>query len=709
MFKKLRLFLCLLALTPIGCLPLIANESKPPVLQAELISENESINPGEPFWVAILLNLEKGWHIGWKNAGEAGLPTSIQWDLPEGYTAEETRFPTPERFSEMGMTAYGYEGSVVFLTRITPPPHTQLNDTTLNATVKYVACGTSCKPGDAKISLSLPANVTLPENTQKTILFNQWKNQLPHQNIETPAFIDNKEHSLVLPFTYDGLFNEVLFYPEEEGVVDQDSIATVDKTDEGWSLHLPVTSDLLEHPHDVNGLIVVKGENKKLLYSSEIHLSPTIENNTPISNEPPTSLWLIIGGAFLGGLILNLMPCVLPVLSLKVLGVVNSTNKTQREKRLSGWAYLTGVVVSFWGLAGIILGLKSAGTELGWGFQLQDPLFVGMLTTLFFVMALNLYGLFEMGTSFSSVGQKANNKGALVSSFLNGVLATVVATPCTGPFLGTALGVAATLSPIGCLAIFTSMACGMALPFVLVTFFPFMAKFLPKPGAWMETFKQLMGFLLMGAVLWLLWVFGAQQSIISLYQVLFALLVMAIASWVFGHFGNLMRTRPVRYTAKAIAALIAIGSLYLTVDASKSPYSPSNTEIVSNEELWEPYNADKVEKLHREGTPVLIDFTAKWCLICQANHFVLNRPDVLDALKKRNVVLMQADWTRQDEMITKALKKYGRNAVPVYVLYDNDPKHEPVILPQMLTEKILMDNLHEMTVQAQFETKNAVH
>jgi len=401
-------------------------------------------------------------------------------------------------------------------------------------------------------------------------------------------------------------------------------------------------------------------------------------------------------------MILNLMPCVLPVMSFKVMSFVKMAGQSRSLTLKHGIMFSVGVLLSFWALATVMLVLRAYGQAVGWGFQLQEPLFVVILASLLFIFALNLFGLFEWGTFFASwAGQtqaeKAQQTTGYTGSFLNGVLATAVATPCTGPFLGSAVGFAVTLPAWKSLLIFSSLGLGMSFPYLLLAAFPSFLRFMPKPGAWMEVFKQLMGFLLLATVLWLMWVFSAQTNAFSLICLLAGFLCFAIGAWIYGR-----GCTPVTPKKKQVLALaFVVLFVFAGVKAILFPHaawdgegSSSISSTAGNEWAgWEDFSPERLAELRLEGKPVLIDFTAKWCLICQANHMVLASDKVKTQLDKAGVVKMRADWTRSDPVITEHLSRYGRNSVPLYLLFGPNGNEEPLILPQVLTADIVTDHL----------------
>ena len=405
----------------------------------------------------------------------------------------------------------------------------------------------------------------------------------------------------------------------------------------------------------------------------------TLDTYTEITQ---VTFWQSLLFAFLGGVLLNAMPCVFPVLGIKVMGFVNQAGSNPAKIRQHGWIFTLGILLSFWLLSIVLIVLRSSGEKLGWGFQLQNPYFNASLIILLFTFGLNLLGVFEWGNSFIGTGAKIQRKEGLIGTFFSGVLATVVATPCTGPFMGTALGYALSLSAEGIFAIFTSLAIGLSFPYLVLSFYPTWTKLLPRPGAWMIFWKELLAFPLFATVVWLLWVFGNQTNIDSLIRMLFALLFIGLMAWVWKKGLNPIHT----FTKKTVTSFFILALLIFSILLAISAAKVSET---SNSDLdWEPYSSDRIEELNSEGKSVYVDFTAKWCLQCQVNKRLVFQSKeteaVIRAFRKNNVVLMVADWTQKDPEITKALENLGRAGVPLNVLF-NPSLEEPVILPSILS------------------------
>lgn len=700
----LYFFLALLA-TPLQAS--LTQSTEEPV-RAELFAEDESIQPGRPFWVGIELKMAEGWDTYWVNPGDSGFPTQVEWQLPEGFQASPLYWPFPKKFTTDSLVAFGYTDTVVLLSKITPPQHlTTSQKVEIGAQVNWLACKDACIPGGMHVSLPLVVNDAAPQvQADQVTRFTEARQALPQvlDAGKEQLTVEAQKEALVLNFKPAGqmqAIEELLFIPEEGELIDYAAPQNLKKENDTISLHVKRASTEKEFPSHVKGVLIVseKGNQRAIQIDKD-----TAALSAAPSHENVSSVGMALAFAFLGGLILNVMPCVLPVIALKIFGFV----KMAQQRRLTifkhGVVFSLGVLISFWILSGILLVLRAYGEGVGWGFQLQEPVFVAVLATILFLLGLSLFGLFEMGTSLISLGQKAKTSAAtspIGSSFMSGVLATLVATPCTGPLLGPALGFAMTLPTLKALTIFTSMGLGMAFPYLLFSAFPALVRYLPKPGNWMITFKQLMGFLMMATVVWLVWVFGAETDNMATFILLGSFLLIAIGAWIFGHWAAPSRSKLTRVFATLAAALLFLvggGATIMTAKQHREMFlAPGDGTRLIADHGWEMYSEERLETLRQQGVPVFIDFTAKWCLICQANKVTLHSSDVQKAFNEKGVVTMIADWTKKDPSITKELEKLGRTGVPVYALYPGDPALLPHILPQTLTGKVVQDYLNRLT------------
>jgi thiol:disulfide interchange protein DsbD len=705
--KNFRLFPLLLLFVVIS-VGLCGQSARTEHVEATLITEVSAMAPGEPFWVGLKLHMQPHWHIYWRNAGDAGLPTSISWTLPEGFSAGEIQWPYPKIFKFDIFVNYGYGDDVLLPVQITPPATLKPGEEiTLMAKADWLVCEDICVPETVELSLTLPVANQAVANETVLDLFAETRAKLPIRlpdwGVSVNIIGDSLLFKIVPPKWYNGNPGKIHFFPYDDFVINNGSEQIYQKVPDGYILKTAVSPERGEPLKQVRGILVSEngwrgGGSEKAL---EIDLKPGETTQVTAGKSGLTSLWWALLFAFVGGMILNLMPCVLPVLSLKILGFVQQAGEERSKLLTHGIVFTIGVLVSFWGLAGILLLLRAGGEQLGWGFQLQSPGFIVVLSIFMFLFGLNLFGVFEVGTSLSGVGQDAASRSDYLGSFISGVTATVVATPCTAPFMGSALGFALSQPPMASMAIFTALGLGMALPYVILSASPGLLKFIPKPGPWMETLKQFMGFLLMATVIWLLFVLDGQVGSMGVLVTLLALLVASFGAWILGKWGTMMMPGTTRLIARVIALTLIVSSAWLTINtlAVAQPSDRGNSQIKNSTEHdgWIPFSPETVAKLRADGKPVFIDFTASWCLSCQVNKKIaLNDAAVKAAFEQKGVTKVIADWTSKDDTITQALAAFGRNSVPLYVLYGSDPNSEPIILPELLTPGIVLDALEKI-------------
>jgi thiol:disulfide interchange protein len=696
---------------------------------AELVSAQASIQPGQPFWVALKLTHDEHWHSYWINAG-TGYPTSITWTLPEGFTAGPIVWPAPHTVKDTSgkITGNGYEGTVFLFTQITPPANvTPSASVTLKAAAEWLMCKDSCMPGDAQLELTRPVKTEKSEPDMSIArLFNNAFAELPAKASDWAFSAQRDGAKITLRITprAEGNAHEFseLHYFDEAGVVDYSVPQTVRKEGKTFVLEMTAASDAAADAPGLKGVLtaangfggmfpsrgalmdepfVVK-EPIKAAAATGASIAPQSggDGAPPSSgNAAPAAGGSLIGTLFLafaGGLILNLMPCVFPVLGIKIMGFVNQSGSDKSKVVQHGLVFAAGVLVSFWALAGALLALRSGGAQLGWGFQLQSPAFVFGMATFLLIFALNMSGLFEVGLSATGAGANLQTKEGLAGSFFTGALATLVATPCSAPFLAPALGAALTLSAIESLLVFTAIAVGLALPYLLLSIFPQAIKMLPRPGAWMETFKQLMAFPLYATVGWLLWVLAGQTSgdDNALLNIVFGFVLVAMAAWAYGRFGQSYGKPARQLTGKLAAALLFVAGLYVgwPKEAVAAPVAGAQAGY---QVAWEKWSPDAIASAQKAGRFVYVDFTARWCATCQTNKAtVFHSDEVLTEFAKKNVVLLRADWTNRDPLITAELARWNRSAVPFNLIYAPN-KSDPVVLPELLTPGKVLDALNE--------------
>jgi len=562
-------------------------------VKVEVLPDTTAVVVGQNFRVGVLLEMEPGWHVYYKDPGQLGKPTSVSWRLPERFQSGELNWPPPTQFQADGFTSYGYEGSVFLWTTVTVPNTVKPGDqVAIRADLQFLACKDVCMPGSATAESTLP-------------------------------------------------------------VVASASQATAANSD-----RFSVSKGVLERVHS---------QSEKSFAAF---------------------LWALIS-AFIGGMLLNLMPCVLPVLGLKVRSIIIGGSTTRGEAIRRGLAYTTGTLATFQALALVVIIAKLAGHAIGWGFQFQQPLFLIGLAVLMTVFSLSLFGLFFVQVSAGSeqldkLAQAGGSRGA----FFEGILATLLSTPCTAPFLGTALGFAFSQPWWAIVLIFLLVSLGLSAPYLLLSAYPQLLSRLPKPGAWMERFKELMGFAMLGSVVWVLSVLGTLSGAGMVVRTLVVLLVSSLGAWLIAHFANGSRKRKViTWTA---ALILALGSAYLTLAPAIA--HPQHQQPASTQESFTPR---ELERHLAAGQVVLVDFTADWCLTCKVNErAVLGSQSVKDSLKQTNAVVLRADWTDGDDQITELIHKFGRSGVPLYVIFSPNRPDQPLVLPEVLTPQMVVDGLH---------------
>ncbi|MBK1878908.1 protein-disulfide reductase DsbD family protein [Pelagicoccus mobilis] len=674
-------------------------------VEAELVADVAAIRPGQEFQLALRLKMDPHWHVYWINPGDTGLVPEISWELPEGFEVAGMEFPVPHRIPTPPLMSYGYEDEIFLLMRAKAPESLEPGEVVrLNGHASWLVCEEACIPGDAKLGLELlvseSGETLAPAEYAREIA--ETRSELPHEAEGGVLATEDLGDTLVVSLQWDGLegveLKEPYFYVEQISVADSAKEQSFDLVGNVLRVAIP-KSEYFEAPeagysgllYSGNGFAAAGG-----LEAVRFHVAGDI---AAIGGAGGTGSGLGAGSfeigfaqallyAFLGGMILNLMPCVFPVLSIKVLGFVQQSGEDKGKVLKHGVAFTVGVLVSFWILAGTLIGLRAAGDSLGWGFQLQQPEFVVVMLVVMFLFGLSMAGVFEMGTSAIGLQGKVKSEG-YTGSFFSGVIATAVATPCTGPFMGQALGYALTLSAFQSLTIFSFLALGMAAPYLVLSANPALINKLPRPGAWMETFKQVMAFPMFATCIWLIWLLGAHMGNDGLLLVLGGLLVVAIGAWIYGRWSTPMRKRTTQRIASALALLTVLGGIWMML--------PKDHAEAEGELPWQAYSPELVDRLSAGGKPVFVDFTADWCLTCKANEVRLFGSDkVLDRIEKMDVQLVQADWTKKDSVITKALAKYGRSSVPLYLLYDGKPGSEPKVLPQVLSPDAFLDSLDEI-------------
>jgi thiol:disulfide interchange protein/DsbC/DsbD-like thiol-disulfide interchange protein len=704
-----RLFMLLLVVSfPfIVVSPTLAQPVSTPHVEAELVTEKASIAPGETVWTGLRLKMIEGWHTYWRHPGDSGVATTIDWRLPPGLTAGEIHWPYPQAISFGPLTSYGYEGEVMLLVPITAASDAPTGTTAqIFADVYWMVCEEVCIPEEVVLPLTLPIGLEpAAPDPQISAAFERSLSMLPAADSgwKSRAVARGDRFMLRLePPPGVAPHDDLRFFSTEGPLLEYAAPQKVTTGDGFITMELVRSPYLNDTPTRITGVLVspagltAAGDpaiELEIDLGEAATLAAMLEGG---GNGLPVSLWFALGLAFVGGMILNLMPCVFPVVSLKILGFVQMSGDEPRRLRLHGLSFAGGVVVAFWALAGLLLLLRAAGEEIGWGFQLQSPGFVAAMAFLLFGLGLSLAGVMDIGSSLTRLGGAERGHGTFRSSMFNGMLATVVATPCTAPFMGAALGFAMTQPAAASLLIFTSLAAGMAAPYVALSTWPYLLRFLPRPGAWMVRFKQAMAFPLFATVAWLVWVFGIQTEVDGVLRLLIGLTLLALAAWIWGQWSTLSSPPRARWTARAVGGAFLISGLLIAGAAEPVSGEVSGTQTAARTSgiEWEPWSADRVSELRAAGTPVFIDFTAAWCLSCKVNERVaFSSTEVHELVKDRGVAMLKADWTSRDPEITRALAEFGRSGVPLYVLYGTDPFAAPRLLPEILSPGILSSAL----------------
>ena len=667
-------------------------------VRAELLAwAPDGITPGKPVWLGLQIAHQPEWHTYWKNPGDSGLPTMLDVKLPVGITAGDIAWPTPKKILIGTLANYGYEGTVLLPVPLTVASGFNADQLDIKLKASWLVCRKECIPQEGEFALSLPVkSSTASSGAAFAATFAA--TPAPQAVGSSQITVEGRALTVSLTGLPAALQGKTLaLYPETGAITEPAAAWTQAWNGAVWTASLPLSPLRTDSPGALPLVVAADGDAVRIdvpvtgawpATAPVAHVPPALQaalkanaaaGAAPIQTGPssaaPITFWVALFGAFIGGMILNLMPCVFPVLAIKVVSFVKVTDQAARVR--TGLAYTVGVVLSFLALGGLLLALRSAGESLGWGFQLQSPAVVATLAVLFTLMGLNLAGLFEFGNFLPSRVASLQAKNPTVNSFLSGILATAIASPCTAPFMGASLGYAVGLPAVEALAIFGAIGVGMALPYLVASAVPAVARALPRPGAWMVTFKHLMAFPMFATVVWLVWVLGQQSGIDGAGALLGLLVLLALALWALGLTG---RTRTV-FASLSIATLAistwAIGPNVLkTIDSSAS--------AVASTDRWQPWEPGRVDQLTASGQSVFVDFTAAWCVTCQYNKkTTLSNADVLADIDAKKVVLLRADWTRRDPAVTAALGQLGRSGVPVYVIYK--PGRAPVVLSEILS------------------------
>jgi thiol:disulfide interchange protein/DsbC/DsbD-like thiol-disulfide interchange protein len=724
---------CAALVAVLSALELAAQPASPPRdpsphSDAVLVAEAATVMPGKTVTVGVRLTLDPGWHTYWTNPGDAGLPLEVRWNLPDGVVAGPLRFPTPRLTPQPPLMSYGYESEVFVLSEITVPA-TATPGTTINiaGNAEWLACADVCLPASGQLALSLPVSASAGAPTRWSGAISSTRASLPvaAAHWRTHSWTTDAGYTLAIiagdmPRTMAAPY----FFVDSASILEHAAPQRVARAGDTLIFSLPRAQLSPVQAAALRGTLTPNTDDpapRGWLVSAAVNARPPAALReravalladvsarqyggvrTPGTEslaaatalpDPGADMTLLaaVCFAFIGGLLLNLMPCVFPVLSIKVLSLLEQRGNSGRSQaRTHGLSFTAGVLVSFWVLAGVLMALRAGGAHLGWGFQLQSPVVVSLLALLLFALGLNLSGVFEIGLSLTRLG----NAGAGTryrDSFLTGTLAVLVAAPCTAPFMGAALGFALVQPALIGLLVFTALALGLALPFALLAAVPAWLRFLPRPGPWLETLKQFFAFPLYATVVWLLWVLGQQAGIDALAVVLLAMIGLAMGAWWWAR-----GVRAASTTTRAVAGVVMLSAIAAAWFGAARATPPSTVAAVIPG--WEPWSEARVRTLRQEGRPVFVDFTAAWCLSCQVNERVaLRTRAVQDAFSQSNVALLRADWTSRDSSITNVLASFGRSGVPLYLLYPADARAAARILPAVLTPGMVVDAVARAT------------
>jgi thiol:disulfide interchange protein len=715
---KAWLFSLLLSTSP-AAFALSGNTVTTDNVKARLVSEVSAVGPGQVFWVALELDIRDGWHTYWRNPGDSGQATNLKWELPPGFTAGDIVWTTPHRFEIAPLVNYGYAKHAVHLVQITAPKDLKAGTpTTLAAKAGWLVCSDVCIPESADLQLKLPQSAQAGSlDPAVSSLFTAARSELPTtQPAVTSARVQGDQLIITLSREWGAILSQIktlAFFPYDEGSIEYAAPQKLTRNQDSVELAMKIG---YQPPKAgaIRGVLVATEQNATQSDTVPIEISADFSGAgadqvkagprfapgavAPVTqtHKKPESLVVLMLLAIAGGLILNLMPCVFPVLSIKAINVVEQAKKDPGAVRTKGLVFAAGVISSMLCLAAVLLALRAGGEEIGWGFQLQSPLFVTLMIYLLLAVGLNLSGVFEVGGGLAGVGDGLTHGEGYSASFFTGVLTTLVATPCTAPFMAAAVGAALTQSAINALCIFAALGLGLALPYVLLSFAPWMRRVLPKPGAWMDTLKQVFAFPIYASAAWLLWVLSHETSSFGLGAALAGTVLIGLAAWAYQKSSSSSGGGRVTVLATAIVSvLLAIVLPVRFADvAAAAPGAAGLSDSAQARpgvDVWQPYSAARVAELSAAGRPLLVNFTASWCLTCLVNERnAFSDAAVQEIFRDKKVTLMKGDWTNRDPAITHALAAFGRAGVPLYVVYNSKPgSAEPLVLPQILTASVV--------------------
>ena len=670
------------------------------LVKVELVAEPAAIVPGEPFTVGIKLSMKEHWHTYWRNPGDSGEPTQVTWKLPQGFVAGDLQWPAPSLIRVGPAASFGYEGDAMLLAHVTPPRDVR-SGTTVNlaADVAYLVCEKICIPGEASVSLSLPVSEQRAPS-QTNPVFDTARSMLPQPSPWRATF-GTEPKTITLSLHAQGLRSDAIrsatFFPYDNTLIDNTAQQAL-RTD-GQTARISIERSQIAKsiPQRIDGVLALEEDvgGKIARHAFAIEATPSA---AVAVGEGGLTLFYAVISALIAGVILNLMPCVFPVLSIKILHLTQHKAETPRRVRLHGMAYALGILACFTILAGVLHGLRAGGAEIGWGFQLQSPLMVASLAFILFALGLNLSGILTIGTSLTRVGgSRLLQRDGLSGSFFTGVLATVVATPCTAPFMGVSIGFALVQPFVVGLAVFLALGFGLALPFLILAFVPGLQRLLPRPGRWMETLKQFLAFPLYATVAWLIWVLSFQVGASGLLAALAALVLIAFGAWAYS-LSQGWRISGRAFSGRVLQGMAAVsvaGVVALAIVIGLHRPAEIHAQDASFRAGSEAFSQQKLDTLLASGQHVFVNMTAAWCITCLVNErTALSASAVREVFAGKRITYLKGDWTNRNPEITRLLEKFGRSGVPLYVLYRGG--REPLVLPQILTQSLVLDALKQI-------------
>jgi thiol:disulfide interchange protein DsbD len=675
-------------------------------VRAELLADVAAVKPGEPFWVGLRQTIRPKWHTYWKNPGESGLPTEIKWTLPAGVTGDPIVWPTPNLFNIGGVINYGYQDETVLLVRITPPADLSGSSLKLAAEANWLVCEDVCIPEDGKFELSLPIAVAAtPASAGTRAIFDKARRNVPMESPWPARYGVAKSGDPTLIVEARGLkpdtLRDVYFFPAEWGPVASLAKQSAQVTADGIRIPLKKGDAKAALPERLAGTLVLTEKTA----DGEIRQAFDVSAKLDPSFVPTSSLAAAEGSeqlslveallfALLGGLVLNLMPCVFPVLAMKAAAFARLAGQGRGEMRRDGLAYTAGVLVSFAVMAAIVVAIRASVGEVSWGFQFQSPVFSLLIAYLFFVVGLNLSGVYEIGGRFAGVGQGLAGRGGTVGSFFTGALAVIVATPCTAPFMAAALGFALSQPAPQTVAVLLAVGLGLALPYLLLSITPALQRLMPRPGPWMDRLRQFLAFPMYASAVWMIWVLTQQTGADGVIYALGGMILIAFAVWLLRIGSGASPATWLRRGLAAVAVLLAFAAALKLEDGPATAASASGGAAAGvNFDGWERFSRDRLNQAVAAGRPVFVDFTAAWCITCLVNERIaLETPTTRHAFEQAGVVKLKGDWTNRDAEITSLLRELGRAGVPLYLFWAPGAER-PKILPQVLTEAMILSEL----------------